>query len=69
MEETKGTIRPLVVRPIKAAVLLDMGKSSIYDAIHKGEIPAIRINGNLRVPMAAIEQLIAERLRRGDVEK
>jgi len=46
-----------------------MGKSSIYDAIHKGEIPAIRINGNLRVPMSAIERLIAERLERGVVEE
>ncbi len=69
MEETKGSIRPLLLRPIRAAALLDMGKSSIYDAIHKGELPAIRVNGNLRIPLAAIEKLIAERLERGGVEE
>jgi excisionase family DNA binding protein len=54
--------RQLVVKPARAAQLLDMSKSKIYDAIHRGDVPAIRISGQLRVPVAAIERLIADQL-------
>jgi excisionase family DNA binding protein len=57
--------KQILVRPAKAAQLLDMSKSKVYDAIHRREIPSILIAGQIRVPLAAIEQLIAERLECG----
>ena len=56
----------IYAKPVRAAFLLDCSTSKLYDAIKKNEIPSIRIAGMLRVPMAAIESLIAERLEKGD---
>jgi len=59
------TTKPLLLRPAKAAQLLDMSRSKLYDALTRGEIPSLRIAGQLRVPMAAVEKLIAEQVQRG----
>ncbi len=63
MDEAKPQI--LLLRPAKAALMLDMSKSKLYDALHRGEIPSLRIAGQIRVPVAAVEKLISERLERG----
>ena len=59
------TTKPLLLRPAKAAQLLDMSRSKLYDALTRGEIPSLRIAGQLSVPMAAVEKLIAEQVQRG----
>jgi excisionase family DNA binding protein len=54
----KPTIdQPLYLRPAKAAKLLDIGRTKIYELIHRGEIKAILIGGQLRIPRAEIEGL------------
>jgi excisionase family DNA binding protein len=47
------------VRPARAARLLDMSRSKIYEMIQRKELPAVRLGGCLRVPFSAIEQLVA----------
>jgi excisionase family DNA binding protein len=58
-------MKPLIVRPGRAAQMLDMSKSKVYDAIHRGELPALRIAGQLRISVVAIEKLVSERLAVG----
>jgi excisionase family DNA binding protein len=48
----------LTVSVIEAARLLGVGKAAAYGAIHRGEIPAIRIGRLLRVPRKALEQML-----------
>jgi len=60
--------RPLLLKPIKAAALLDMSKSKLYDAMARGEVPSVRVAGVLRVPLAAIESLINEQLEKGGTD-
>jgi len=55
----------ILVKPVRVAFLIDSSRSFVYDAIKKGEIPSVRIAGVLRVPLAAVERLIAERLEKG----
>ena len=50
---------PLFVRISEAARLLDMSRSSAYEAVRKGVIPAVRIDGKWRIPKIALERLAA----------
>lgn len=36
-----------------------LGKNASYDAAHRGEIPTIRIGSRLRVPVVALERMLA----------
>jgi excisionase family DNA binding protein len=56
-------LETLLVRPAKAAQLLDMSKSKLYGALHRGEIPSVTIAGQLRIPLPEIKKLISERLQ------
>ncbi len=47
------------VKPVRAAKLLDMSKSKIYEMIQRNEIPAVRLGGCLRIPMSALDDLVA----------
>ena len=38
--------------------ILGLQKSSAYLAISRGQIPAIRIGGQIRVPRAAVERML-----------
>ncbi len=42
------------VKPVRAAKLLDMSKSKIYEMIQRKELPAVRLGGCLRIPVAAL---------------
>jgi excisionase family DNA binding protein len=55
--------QPLYLRPSKAAKLLDIGRSKMYELIQAGEVRAIVIGGNLRIPMSEIEALGERRLK------
>jgi len=48
------------VKPVRAAKLLDMSKSKIYEMIQRKEIPAVRLGGCLRIPMSALDDLVAK---------
>lgn len=47
-----------VVSVIEASKILGIGKNLCYEAIRRGEIPALRIGKRLLVPKAALEQLL-----------
>jgi hypothetical protein len=49
---------PLAVRVSKVAWTLSMSRSAAYDAIRSGAIPAVRIAGKWRVPMAVLKKLV-----------
>lgn len=48
------------VKPVRAAKLLDMSKSKIYEMIQREELPSVRLGGCLRIPVAALEELVAK---------
>lgn len=59
MENAKS----LFVRPVEAAALLGLGKTTVYELIQKKELPAVRLGGALRIPRAALEKLAADAIR------
>ena len=48
------------VKPVRAAKLMDMSKSKIYEMIQRNEIPYVRLGGCLRIPMSALDDLVAK---------
>jgi len=44
----------------EAAALLGIGRNSAYQAIARGELPALRLGRRLLVPRAALERHLAE---------
>ena len=51
----------LILTPMEVARLLGLGKNTTYDAIRRGDIPAIRVGKRLLVPRAALEEWLAGR--------
>ena len=51
--------QPDVLTPVEAARLLRLGRNSVYDAIARGEVPAVRVGRRLLVPKAALQRLLA----------
>jgi len=51
----------------EAARLLGIGRNTAYEAIRRGEIPALRIGRRLLVPRAALESLLSAVGTRSDV--
>jgi excisionase family DNA binding protein len=35
-----------------------LGKNASYDAVKRGELPAIKIGGRIRVPIIALEKML-----------
>lgn len=50
-----------------AAALLGVGQSTLYAAIQRGEIIAIRIGRTVQVPRHVVERLLAEGNTQGNV--
>ena len=48
------------VKPVRAAKLLDISRSKIYEMIQRNEIPAVRLGGCLRIPVSALDDLVAK---------
>jgi excisionase family DNA binding protein len=44
---------------VEAGALLGIGRNASYAAAHRGEIPTIKIGGKYRVPVMAIQRLLA----------
>jgi len=38
----------------------DLGKNASYEAARRGDLPIIRIGGRLRVPIIALERMLAK---------
>ncbi len=50
---------PLVLTIEETASALRIGRSAAYEAVARGEIPAVRIGRRLRVPRHALELLLS----------
>jgi excisionase family DNA binding protein len=50
----------LTVTVEEAARLLGIGRNSAYEAVRRGEIPAIRIGKRFVVPKAALERMLSD---------
>ncbi|SDR31373.1 DNA binding domain-containing protein, excisionase family [Rhizobiales bacterium GAS113] len=54
----KLTPAPLTMTVPTAAKRLGIGRNQCYEAVARGELPAIRIGRRLLIPMAALERLL-----------
>jgi excisionase family DNA binding protein len=55
-----GTER-LALSVAEAAAALGVSKDAVYDAVRCHELPAIRIRRRILIPVAALEQLLAQK--------
>ena len=51
----------LAIRVAQAAEALEISRSKAYEMIARGELPAIRIGGSVRVPLAALREWVAQK--------
>lgn len=58
---------PLLVRVEEAARILSLGRSKIYELLGSGELPSVKCGKSRRIPLAALEQWVADRTTWGDV--
>ncbi len=57
--EMQGKPDVLMVRPVEAAAMLSISRSSVYELIASGALPSVRIGGRMvRVPVAAIRRMV-----------
>ena len=52
----------LLLTVSQAADRLELGRSLVYELVMRGEIASIKVGRARRVPAAALEQFVAERL-------
>ena len=43
----------------EAAKILGIGRNQAYEAVHRGDIPTIRIGKRILIPVAALDRLLA----------
>ncbi len=53
----------LLLRVTEAADALGVGRSKLYEMVARGEIPAVKVGGCVRVPVAALQTWIESQLR------
>jgi excisionase family DNA binding protein len=53
-------VERLALSVAEAAAALGVSKDAVYDAVRCHELPAIRIRGRIVIPVAALEQLLAQ---------
>lgn len=56
---------PLVVNPVRAARLLDIGHSRLYQLIEARELESYKAGKSRKITMASIERYIARQLAEG----
>lgn len=54
---------PEVLTAREAAALLRVGRNQLYEAVARGEIPALRIGRTIRIPTTTLLELLATRPR------
>jgi excisionase family DNA binding protein len=62
VNETIIGVPRLLLRPSEAAEALGISRSRAYELIASGGLPSVRVGGSVRVPVAALERWITERL-------
>lgn len=53
---------PRFVTVAEVAELMRVSRMTVYRMVHAGELPAVRMGRSYRVPLAAVEELIAQDL-------
>lgn len=56
----------MLLRPAEAAEAIGVSRSRMYELLASGELPSIRVGRTVRVPVAALQAWIAERLKQND---
>ena len=56
------TIKPLYLKVSQVAVLLSLSCSEVYRLIDTLDLPAIRLGRAIRVPVAALERWLQDRV-------
>lgn len=52
----------LLLRVPEAAEVLSISKSKCYELVAAGRLPSLKVGASIRVPLAALEEWIAESL-------
>lgn len=52
----------MLLRPREAAELLGVGRTTVYELMRLGELPAIHIGRSVRIPAKAITEFIERRV-------
>jgi excisionase family DNA binding protein len=60
---TSDQVEPMFLRLSEVAKLLDMSRSCAYEAMRKGAIPAVLIDGKWRVPRIALERMAEQAMQ------
>jgi hypothetical protein len=50
----------IAFRVPKAAALIDLGKSALYELINKQQVRAVKIGAEMRVPVTELLRIISE---------
>ena len=54
----------ILLRPIEAAKALGCSRTRVYELVHAGDLPHVRLGGtSLRIPRAAIEKLVQDAMK------
>ena len=59
-------VERVLIRPARFAQMVDLSRASVYAAIDRGEIRAVRIGGSLRIPASELARLQQEAADRAD---
>lgn len=51
----------LLLRPAEAASMLGISRSRCYQMLQRGELPAFRLGGSIRVPLEDLRRMISNR--------
>jgi excisionase family DNA binding protein len=53
----------ILLKPIEAAEVLGLSRSSVYELIRSGELPTVLVGGIRRVPMAELKRMVAAKVK------
>lgn len=53
-------MEPLLLRPAEAALMLSVSRTTVYDLVQAGKLPAIRIGSSVRIPVASLKSWVAQ---------
>jgi excisionase family DNA binding protein len=61
----RPTVVETLVRPERAAELLDCGRSTIYELLATGQLHSVKIGKLRRIPLSAIDEYVARLVSAG----
>lgn len=56
----------MLVTVAEAAVRLGVGRSYLYSRVMAGDIASVKLGRSRRIPVAALDEFVAQRLRESD---